>query len=178
VRVVGIAVLVVCLALWAVSAPAGEGVPRQAGVRIGIYDSRAIAVAFVGSEVWMASVGKQLAAMKAEYDDAKAQGNQQRVKELEAEGKAGQALLHKQGFGTTPVDDILKHIGNKAPEIAKAAGVGPIISKWDKVALAKYESAEKVDITMALVNAFHPTDRQLKFAIDIQKRPPVEAAGE
>jgi hypothetical protein len=171
-------VLMVCLALWAVSAPAEEGAAKPAGVRVGIYDSRAIAVAFVGSEVWKTSTGRQLAAIKTEYDEAKAQGNQQRVKELEAEGKARQALLHNQGFGTTPVDDILKHIGDKMPEITKAAGVGPIASKWDKAALAKYESAEKVDITMALVNAFHPTDRQLKFAIDIQKRPPVGVTGE
>ena len=35
------------------------------------------------------------------------------------------------------------------------------------------ESADLVDVTMPLVNAFHPTDQQLKFAIDIQKETPI-----
>jgi hypothetical protein len=144
-----------------------------AKVRVGIYDSRAIAVAFGGSEAFQASVGKQLAAMRAEYNEAKAAGNQKRVAELEAQGKAQQVLMHKQGFSTAPVDDILDHIKDKMPGIAKAAGVGPIISKWDKDALAKYKSAELVDVTMPLVNAFHPNERQLKFAIDIRKQPPI-----
>jgi hypothetical protein len=150
-----------------------------AKVRIGVYDSRAIAVAFGGSETWQASVGKQLAAMQTEYKEARAAGNQKRVAELEAQGQAQQALLHKQGFSTAPVDDILAHIQDKLPEIAKAAGVGPIVSKWDKDALARYKSAELVDVTMPLVNAFHPTERQRNFATDIQKRPPVslEEAG-
>ena len=50
---------------------------------------------------------------------------------------------------------------------------GPIVSKWDKESLAKYKSAEQVDITMALVDAFHPTEGQLKTAIDIQKKTPI-----
>ena len=143
---------------------------------VGVYDSRAIAVAFVGSEAWQSSVGKQLAAMQAEYSRAKAEGNQKRVAELEAQGQAQQVLLHKQGFSTAPVDDILKHIQDKIPEIAKAAGVGPVVSRWDKDALAKYSSAELVDVTMPLVDALHPTERQRKFAIDIQKQAPIPLA--
>ena len=165
----------VCRRPWDVVTPEGEPAAKPAGAetRIGVYDSRAIAVAFVGSAAYRASSGKQLADMKAEYDKAKAEGNQKRVAELEKQGKAQQVLLHKQGFSTAPVDDILKHIKDKMPEIAKAAGVGPIVSKWDKDALAKYKSAELVDVTMALVNAFRPNERQRKSAIDIQKHPPI-----
>jgi hypothetical protein len=130
-------------------------------------------MAFVGSAAHKASDGKKMAEMKAEYDKAKAEGNQKRVAELDAWGNAQQALLHKQGFSTAPVDDILKHIKDQMPEIAKAAGVGVIVSKWDKETLAKYKSLELVDVTMALVNAFHPTEQQLKAAIDIQKQPPI-----
>ena len=65
------------------------------------------------------------------------------------------------------------------PEIAKAAGVYPIVSKWDKAALAKYPSAELVDVTMAMVNAFNPTERQRQSAVAIQKHDPIplEQAG-
>jgi hypothetical protein len=173
-RTIEIVASAACLSLCVASALAQEPAnPSGAKVRVGVYDSRAIAVAFINSEAWQASNGKQLAGMMAEYNTAKAEGNQKRVAELEAQGKAQQSLLHKQGFSTAPVDDILKNIQNRIPEIAKTAGIGPIVSKWDKDALAKYKSAELVDITMPLVNAFHPTERQLKFAIDIQKQAPI-----
>ena len=177
-KTVGMMVSVACLSLWATSALAGEpgAKPANAKVRIGVYDSRAIAVAFVGSDAWKASLGKQLADMKAEYDKAKAEGNRKRVAELEAAGKAQQVLLHKQGFSTAPVEDILEHIKDKMPGIAKSAGVGPMVSKWDKATLAKYESAERVDITMALVDALHPAKQQRKWAIDIQKKTPISLA--
>jgi hypothetical protein len=172
-KAIEIIVSAACLSLCAASALAQEPANSSgAKVRVGVYDSRAIAVAFGNSEAWQASTGKQLA-MRAEYNAAKAAGNQKRVAELEAQGKAQQTLVHKQGFSTAPVDDILKNIQDKLPEIAKAAGVSAIVSKWDKDALAKYQSAELVDITMPLVNAFHPTERQLKFAIDIQKQAPI-----
>jgi hypothetical protein len=70
-----------CLVLWAAPALAGEPAakPADARVRIGMYDSRAIVVAFFGSEAFKASDGKELADKKAEYDKAKAEGNQTRV---------------------------------------------------------------------------------------------------
>ncbi len=40
--------------------------------RIGTYDSRAVAVAFVGSEVYRTTAGKKLADKMAEHDKAKA----------------------------------------------------------------------------------------------------------
>jgi len=73
-------------------------------------------------------------------------------------------------------DSVLAHIQDRLPEIAKAAGVGPIVSKWDMDALARYKSAELVDVTMPLVNAFPPNERQLKFAIDIQQQAPIPLA--
>lgn len=141
----------------------------DARIRVGTYDSRAIAVAFVGSEAF----NKWMVNLKAESDKAKAEGNQKRVTDLEVQAAEQQKLLHKQAFSTAPVDNILEHIKDKIPEIAKAASVGPIVSKWDKNALAKYKSAELVDVTMALVETLHPNDHQLKIAKEIQKNPPV-----
>jgi hypothetical protein len=138
-------------------------------MRVGTYDSRAIAVAFVGSEAF----NKWITNLKMESDKAKAEGNQKGVADLEAQAVKQQALLHKQAFSTAPVDNILEHIKDKIPKIAKAAGVGPIVSKWNNDALAKYKSAELVDVTMALVEALHPNDRQLKIAKEIQKNPPI-----
>lgn len=141
--------------------------------RIGVYDSRAIAVAFVGSEVYKATVGKKMADMMTEYKKAESEGDKKRVKELKELGESQQTLLHKQGFSTAPVDDILEFITNKLPGIKKQANVEMLVSKWDTQTLAQQTSAEQVDVTMLLVEAFRPNEKQKKFAIDIQKHDPM-----
>jgi hypothetical protein len=141
--------------------------------RIGIYDSRAVAVAFVGSGVYKATAGKKLAEMMAEYREAKARGDRRRVEELEAWGEAQQALLHKQGFSTAPVDGILQHIADQLPDIKRRANVERLVSKWDTQALSEHKPAEHVDVTMRLVEAFEPNEKQKTRAVEIQKCDPV-----
>ena len=140
---------------------------------IGIYDSRAIAVAFVGSKVYKSTVGKEMNEKMTAYNKAKAEGDKGKVKEFEKWGKTHQALLHKQAFSTASVDNILKHIASKIPEIKKQAKVDILVSKWDAQALEKFKSAKKVDITMLLIKAFKPNEKQKKSAIEIQKHKPV-----
>jgi len=141
--------------------------------RVGIYDSRAIAVAFVGSELYNATVGKEKAEKMAEYKKAESEGDQEKLAELKAWGEAQQALLHKQGFSTAPVDGILEHIGGQLPKVKKEADVELLVSKWDKKTLAEHKSAEQIDVTMRLIEAFKPNEKQKKSAIEIQKHDPV-----
>ena len=101
--------------------------------RVGIYDSRAVAVAFAGS----APFNRWLDNLKAEHAKATASGDQQRVAALEAEGKARQRLLHMQGFSTAPVTNILDQIKDKLPALKQKAGVSVLLSKWDKAGLAR-----------------------------------------
>jgi len=142
-------------------------------ITCGTYDSRAVAVAFVGSEIYKATTGKQMNEMMVEYKKAEAAGDEQKIKKLNIWGKDRQALLHKQGFSTAPVDDILEHINTQLPAIKKRTGVDIIVSKWDTQMLAKYKSAKQVDITMLLIEAFKPNARQKRSAIEIQKYDPV-----
>ena len=142
---------------------------RKAIKRIGVYDSRAIAVAFAGSEIF----NKWMSALREEHKKAKAAGDQERVAELEAEGAERQKLMHKQGFSTAPVDNILEQIEDRLPAIKQEAGVGGLVSKWDKDTLAKRPFAERVDVTMEMIDAFNPNDRQRKSAIEIQKHKPI-----
>lgn len=81
--------------------------------------------------------------------------------------------MHIQGFSTAPVDNILDHIKDRLSAIKEKAGVTALVSKWDKAGLAKYKDAELVDVTMALVDAFNPSDRQRKSASEIQKNDPI-----
>jgi hypothetical protein len=160
-------------ALWVAGAGAraddAATAPANIRERIGVYDSRAVAVAYAGSGVHNQLMG----ALTAEFQRAKSQGDQTRTAELEAEGRARQKRLHMQGFSTEPVDDILAQIKDALPPIMRQAGVSALVSKWNKDGLAKHASAEQVDVTGALIDAFIPNERQRKGAIEIQKHAPI-----
>jgi hypothetical protein len=135
---------------------AGEKPPKKL-LRVGVFDSRAVAIAFGGLEQFH----KELEAKKAELNKAKEQGDANKVKELEKWGNEHQARLHKQGFGTAPVHDLLEYIKDDMPKIAKQAGVDVIVSKWE---IAYQEpSVEMVDITDLIVKPFNPGEKQLKW---------------
>ncbi len=114
-----------------------------------------------------------MGSLQAEWQKAEAAGDQKRLDELQAEAEARQQLMHKQAFSTAPVDNILEYIKDSLPEIEQEAGVSMLVSKWDKETLAKYPSAELVDVTMALVDAFAPNEGQRQSAIEIQKQEPI-----
>lgn len=137
--------------------------------RIGVYDSRSIAVAFVGSEAFNARHKN----LKAKHEVAKSANNKKLIAELEAKGKAWQKQVHNQGFGTASVSNILEYIKNKLPKIIEKADVEIIVSKWDKTTLSKYKSVEQIDVTMLLIDALKPNAKQRKSAIEIQKHKPV-----
>jgi hypothetical protein len=161
-----------CGILWLLARPVW-GQPVAAPQRIGVYDSRAVAVAYGGS----AFKDQRLQALKAQHQQAQQAGDTAAMARLQAEGRAWQAQLHQQAFGTAPVDDILLHIAAELPAIQQAAGVTRLVSKWDRAELDKAAPAEQVDLTMALVDALHPTAKQRKYAQDIQAQPPQAGRG-
>ena len=164
-------VIVVAIAGLAVYAAVGAQESQEntsgSSVRVGVFDSRAVAMAYFRSEAFK----RQLNEMRVEYKKAKAAGDEKRVKELGVQGPALQALMHKQGFSTWPVDNILEKIKGKIPEIAKEAKVDIIVSKWDIV----YQRAgvEFVDVTDLMVKPFYPDKSTLKIIKEIQKKDPV-----
>jgi hypothetical protein len=139
-------------------------------LRVGVFDSRALVVAYLRTPEFNQHI-KQL---MEERNKAKAAGDQEKVKRLEAEGKAEQELRHLQGFGGTPVNDILRHIKDKLPEIAKEAHVDLMVSKWDVAYQAP--GARVVDITELMVKPFNPDARVKRIIEDLRKQPlvPIE----
>ena len=107
---------------------------------VGIYDSRAIAIACCSSEYHSNFLNEK----KKELEAAKEKGDQKRIEELENWGRTHQARLHKQGFGAAPVHDLLKYIKDDIPKVAEEAGVDVIVSKWEIV--YQDNTAEFVDI--------------------------------
>jgi hypothetical protein len=113
----------------------------------------------------------QMNEMRTEYEKAQAAGDEKRVKELEAEGPAQQELMHKQGFSTWPVDNILEMIKEKIPEIAKQANVDIIVSKWTIV--YQRPGIEFTNVTDLMVKPFNPDEKTLETIKEIQKQDPV-----
>ncbi len=140
---------------------------------IGVYDSRAVAIAFIGSEIYKSTAGRVLAAKMDEYAKAKELGDEKRIAELEAWGKSQQAILHRQGFSTAPVDNILAHIPEQLREIKDKNGINHLISKSDHQSFEKYSNVAKQDVTLLLIDAFRPKAQQKKSAMEIQKTDPV-----
>jgi hypothetical protein len=123
--------------------------------RIGIYDSRAVALTFIKSELYA-----QVAA------NLESRGRDSELAELKHQ-------FHAQVLSTAPVDNILAYIKDQLPGIADGAQVDLILSKWDSDRLAIYPQVEQVDITMLLVDTFNPGKEQVKDALATMKLPPV-----
>jgi hypothetical protein len=139
------------------------------GERIGIYDSRSVAVAFVDSEYHK----KWVSEIKERHDQAVSDGNTELVDKLNKEGAQRQNDFHAMGFSTAPVDELLERIEDKLPAIKEKAGVEILISKWDEKQLAEHPGAKKIDVTIDLVDAFNPSERQRRSALQIQKHKPI-----
>jgi hypothetical protein len=145
---------------------AADKLPKRPLLRVGVYDSRAIAIAYGNSEHF----SKVLKEKQAELEQAKKEGNTERIKEIEAWGPAQQAEAHLKAFSTAPVHDCFDCVGDQIPQAAKAAGVDIIVSKWEFDYLA--EDAETVDVTIALAKLFNPSDHAWKSINSLDKWKP------
>ena len=161
---------IILLALAAFAQPgSGQQIEKAATERIGIYDSRAVAVAYVGSTFHE----KRMKDLKTQHEIARRAGDAKEVSRLEEMAQTWQKTLHGQGFGTAPVDDLLAHLASDLPKIQANAGVTSLISKWNKAELAKHPKAVRVDVTIRLIDAFNPNETQRKWAMEVQKKKPV-----
>jgi hypothetical protein len=161
-------VLTVCMALLSGMALMAQdkNAPSAKKIRIGVYDNRAIAIA------WAASKYNPVKQKMEELNKAKAEGDTQKVKELNEWGKASQRKLHRQGFGKVPVDDLLASIKDRIPELARKAGVVAIVWQNDYVG----DDVEVVDVTQELVMLFDPSERTLRItnSEELKKNAPLD----
>ena len=136
-------------------------------LRVGVYDSRGIAIAYAHShfnEAWYQD-------MKAQLDAAQAAGDEQKINELKAAGKAEQARKHLQGFGTAPVHDYLEIVKNKIQTVAETTGVDVVVSNWEIDYLA--DDADVVDVTMELAKLFEPGEKAYQWIEQLHDKEPL-----
>jgi hypothetical protein len=144
-----------------------SGQSANAKLRVGTYDSRAIAVAYAQSQL----MSQEFARLTQERDKAKAANDEKRVKELEALGSAQQAQLHRQAFSTASVMAILEKIKPELHAVALQANVALIVSKWEIA--CDDQSVQYVDVTLPLVQKFNPSPQALKMIEQLRQHDPI-----
>ena len=159
---VGVAILVICSMLLA-----GQSAPGK--VRVGTFDSRAIALAYARSAMFAADRAPVMKDLKDRYEKAKAEKNEEVIKELEAWPPTYHKLQMLQCFSTASVADILEKVKDQLAKVAQEAGVDMIVSKWE-IAHSN-PTSEIVDVTSPLVKLFNPDEQTLKFIEGLPKQP-------
>jgi hypothetical protein len=139
----------------------------QTTVRIGTYDSRAVALAYYNS-IEQKQVSQN---MQTEYQKAKAAGDEAKIKQLEAAGPARQELMHQQVFSTGTISNIMMTIQDKIPPIARESRVVLMSSKWDIT--YRESSIEYVDVTLQLVKLFNPESKVLQWIEEMKSQLPI-----
>lgn len=136
-------------------------------LRIGVYDSRAIAIAYGNSPAFQDS----LKSVRAEYEKARAEKNDKRMKEIDARMQLGQRRMHEQGFSIGSVAGIMATVKDALPAVAKKAGVQLLVSKWE----VNYQlsDVELVDVTDDLVALFHPNEKVLGWVKSCKEKKPL-----
>ena len=154
-------------ALTAFSWGRGADATAPAGptIRVGTYDSRALAVAYTRSE----QSAEKLKALQQQRAEAVKAGDTKRVEELNAQGESMQVRLNLQGFSVAPVGDVLETVREVLPGVAQRKQVTIIVSAADYHG----PSVEIVDVTDDLVQLFNPNAQTLKIVNELRKQKPV-----
>lgn len=141
--------------------------PGAAPLVVGTFDSRVLAVAYYRSEIHERNLSVHVAA----YERAKAAGDAAAMAEIDALMQEHQQQAHRQGFGNAPIPEILATIEDRIPEVARAAGVQLVVSKWDVV--WQERRAPVVDLSLALAELFEPDEATRKLLPGLMAHEPV-----
>jgi hypothetical protein len=135
------------------------------GQKIGVYESRAVALA------WGRSTQHDILSRQRmeQAKRAEAAGDKAELRRLRKEGSGAQERLEKQVFGNDRIPDVIERVQDQIPAVQQQAGVASIVDRRDAPA-----NAPTVDVTSNLVALFQPTDKTLKMIEDVLKHPPVK----
>ena len=163
----GAALVVILTSSASLDAQRGAATPPPAKTRIGVFDSRMVALAYYNSEAQRAAMQQLADKMKA----ARAAGDEAKIKDLQFQGPALQNLMHYQVFSTASIPNVMEALTPVLPEIADRAGVDLIVSKWE----ISYRRAdvEYVDVTDELVHQFKPSEKVQKWIAEGAAKQPV-----
>jgi len=153
----------VVVLLFAVATPARV----QPRVRIGVFDSRGIVIAYGQSAAFRA----QMQQFRAQFEKAKAANDAKLLAELEAKAQTQQMLLHLQGFSIGSVSEILANFKDEVAAVAKQANVSAVVSQFE---LAYQDpNVETVDITEAPAKKLNDSPNIPAMIAELKKEKPL-----
>lgn len=161
-----LAFLALSLALATLAFRPAADVPQ----RIGIFDSRAVAIACANSPTF----NKIPAMLSERMRAAKEKGDKKEIAAIEREGMLHQVMMHEQGFGKGSVIGMLALVKDSIAALAVRENVALVVSKWEVVYSAR--DIELVDLTEKITEFFQPTERVKGWLKDVSKQEPIENA--
>lgn len=136
-------------------------------VRVGIYDSRIVALAYYRSDQFM----DYIAQLRQELKEAKEAGDDEKVALIDKTGPGSQELAHKQGFSTMPIPSILEKIKDSIPIIAKRFELDVIMNQWEII--YQKDKVEFIDISMEMISFFNPSEETMEMLDQMYEVEPV-----
>lgn len=136
-------------------------------VRVGVFDNRAIAVAYARS----IEAKRQLESTLQRHAEAKKSGDAELVKRIERGLDRRQWLMHRQGFGVESVRDLLKQVEPGLADVKRESGLAMIA--WEPM-LVDFDHVQLVDVTDELVELFEPDEATRSIIDQLRKSDPVE----
>ena len=168
-RLLTILIVLVLAALPLMGDTDTTSAPPQASakaIRVGTFDSRGVAYAY-----YMSEEQRKLSRERREaLEEAKAQGDKKRLKQLEEKARPAREKRYRQIFGRGPIDEILERLQDRLPQVAREAGVDLIV---ERVCYAR-AGVETLDVTELMAKQFKATKETLRLLRELMKRPPVE----
>ncbi len=137
--------------------------------RVGVFDSRAIAIACNSP-----AVANAFAKLGERMKIAKEKGDTTAIKAIEREAQLRQAMLHEQGFGKGSVISMIALVKDSVAALAAREKVILVVSKYEVVCSAK--DVELVDLTEKITEFFHPNEQVKAWLKDLPNKEPIEEA--
>ena len=150
----------------------GKEANAQTKVRIGVFDSRVVAIVFYQSK--FSNVQQTFGALRTKMVEAKEKDDKEAIAKIEREATLRQAMMHQQGFGDGSVNNITETIKDKMAQLAENENLNAIVSKWELV----FSSAdiELVDITVKVADFFELNEEMKENVKEVMQSEPIKDA--
>jgi hypothetical protein len=150
----------------------GKEANAQTKLRIGVFDSRAVAIAFYQSK--FSNTQQIFGSLHTKMKEAKEKDDKEAIAKIEREATLRQAMMHQQGFGDGSVNNITETIKDKMAQLAKNENLSAIVSKWEMVFSGA--DIELVDITVKVVDFFEPNEKMKEMTKEVMQSEPIKDA--
>ena len=139
-------------------------------LRIGIYDSRLVALAYYNSKDYE----KVIANFNSSYSAAEKAGDSAAIRKLLNKGPVMQRIMNDRIFGKGSVNLILDDYKKRMEAIGKVNKVSLIVSKWELP--YKMADVETIDLTYQIMAIWNPGEQVIKWAKNGEKEQPIKDA--